>query len=208
MERETFLTRVGERLDGVTAPPLPDELPRTFASGDGRLFERFEHELTQMGGEVGRVRTYEIADRLAGLSDGASTAVVTSDVGALLARVEEGLRRSACRVVEPDPATIASVDIGITGAELGVASTGSVLVRTGPGAPRAASLLPPLHVCLLPEERLVAGFEELVAELPRHASQAAQTILITGPSRTSDIERTLVRGIHGPIRVAVLVVAA
>lgn len=208
MDRETFLTRVGERLDRVTAPPLPDELPRTFASGDGRLLERFEYELTQMGGEVGRVRTYEIADRVAGLSEGASTAVVTSDVGALLARVEEGLRRSACRVVEPDPATIASVDIGITGAELGVASTGSVLVRTGPGAPRAASLLPPFHVCLLAEERLVAGFEELIAELPQHASQASQTILITGPSRTSDIERTLVRGIHGPIRVAVLVVAA
>lgn len=207
MERDAFLARVRERLDGVTGPPLPEVLPSTFASGDGRLFERFAHELAQVGGEGRRLHTYEIADAIAGLSDGATTAVVSSDVGPLIARVEEGLRRASCTVVEPERGAIANADLGITGAELGVASTGSVLVRMGPDAPRAASLLPPSHVCLLEEERIVPGFEELFAELPRHAGEAAQTVLITGPSRTSDIERTLVRGVHGPVRIVVLVVA-
>lgn len=205
-DREAFLSTVRERLTGVEDVALPAELPRTFASGDGRLFERFAEELTKVGGEVERVHTYEIADAMAELAEGCRTAVVASGVGGLLARVEEGLRRTGCEPVGPDLASAAAAELGITGAELGVASTGSVLVRMGPDAPRVASLLPPVHVCLLPEERIVAGFEELFAALPRHAAESAQTVLITGPSRTSDIERTLVWGVHGPIRLVVLVV--
>ncbi len=207
MERDAFLIRVRSRLEGVTPPALPEGLPPSFASGDGRLFDRFAHELAEVGGEVRRLHRYEVADAVAALSEGATSAVIASDVGALIARVEEGLRRSSCAVVEPVPGAIADADLGITGAVLGVASTGSVLLRMGPTAPRAASLLPPLHVCLLEEERIVPGFDELFAELPRHAREAAQTVLVTGPSRTSDIERTLVRGVHGPMRVVVLVVA-
>jgi len=87
------------------------------------------------------------------------------------------------------------------------ASTGSVLVRMGPDAPRVVSLLPFHHLVILPEDRLVAGFEELFAAMPEHALAASQTVLITGPSRTADIELSLVRGVHGPARFTVLVVS-
>lgn len=207
MERDVFLARVRERLAGVDDVPMPVELPPTFASGDGRLADRFAEELTKVGGEVRRVHTYEVADTVAELADGCRTAVVAPGVGTLLARIEEGLRRVGCELADADRESAAAADLGITGAELGVASTGSVVVRMGPSAPRVASLLPPLHVCLLDEDRIVAGFEELFAELPRHAAEASQTVLITGPSRTSDIERTLVWGVHGPIRLVVVIVA-
>jgi L-lactate dehydrogenase complex protein LldG len=78
----------------------------------------------------------------------------------------------------------------------------------GPGAPRTASLLPPVHLVVLPQERLVPGFEQLFDALAEHARNSAQTVLITGPSRTGDIELALVRGIHGPMRVIVLVIAS
>ena len=207
MERDAFLARVRDRLSGVVAPPLPSELPGTFASGDGRLYERFAQELGAVGGEPLRLRESEVADAIAELATGTSRAVVARDVPARAA-VEAGLARAGCAAAEPSREEAEVAGLGITGAELGVASTGSVLVRMGPGAPRVASLLPPLHVCLLAEERIVPGFEELFAALPAHASASAQTVLITGPSRTSDIERTLVWGVHGPIRVAVLVIAA
>lgn len=206
MEREAFLARTRELLAGVTGPRLPGTLPRTFASGDQGRYERFAEQLTAVGGEPRRIHTYEIADAIAELSDGTSTAVVGADLATLLVRVEDGLRRSGCRTVEPNRDAAVSAALGITGADLGVASTGSILIRTGPDVARAASLLPPTHICLLPEERIVAGFEELAAELPRHVAAASQVVLITGPSRTSDIERTLVWGAHGPIRLVVLVV--
>lgn len=209
MERDAFLALVRERLSGVEAPPLPVELPPTFATGDGRLvdlFERFSDELAKVGGEARLLHAYELADAFAELAEGHRVAVVGRDVGPFLARVEEGLRRAGCEAVEPSRETAAEADLGVTGAALAVASTGSVLLPMGPNAPRVASLLPPLHIVVVPNDRLVPGFEELFAELPHHATERAQTVLITGPSRTGDIELTLVRGVHGPTRVVVLVV--
>jgi L-lactate dehydrogenase complex protein LldG len=207
VERDAFLAGIRERLAQVGDAPLPDALPPTFASGDGRLADRFVEQLASVGGEARRVHTYEVADAVAEISEGCRTAVVAAGVAPLLARVEEGLRRSQCRPVAPERDAVANADLGITTAELGVASTGSVLVPMGPEAHRSISLLPPTHLVLLPEERLVPGFEELFARMPELANAASQTVLITGPSRTSDIERQLVWGVHGPIRVVVLIVA-
>lgn len=120
--------------------------------------------------------------------------------------VEEGLRQAGCDAVEPTREAAATAGLGITGAALGVASTGSVLLPMGPDSPRVASLLPPHHVVVLPEDRLVQGFEELYAEMPERARGASQVVLVTGPSRTADIEMTIVRGVHGPARLTVLVV--
>jgi L-lactate dehydrogenase complex protein LldG len=207
VERDAFLARVRERLADVEAPSLPEELPPTFNTGDGRLFDRFAEELQKVGGEARSVKTYEIADAFAEIAAGCSTAVVASGVGSYLSRVEEGLRRAGCESVEPAREFTATADLGVTGAALGVASTGSILLPMGPDAPRVVSLLPPLHVALLDDDRLLPGFEELFEEFPRHAAERAQTVLITGPSRTGDIELQLVRGVHGPVRVIVLVVS-
>ncbi len=207
MERSAFLARVRARLGGAEGPPLPEALPPTQSSGDGRLFERFAEELGKVGGEVRRVRPEEIAAALAELAAGAATAVVAPGIGEHREAVEEGLRGVECDALEPSREAAAAADLGVTGAALGVASTGSLLVPMGPDAPRVASLLPPHHVAILPEERIVAGFEELYAAMPQHARERAQTVLVTGPSRTADIEMTIVRGVHGPGRLTVLVVA-
>jgi L-lactate dehydrogenase complex protein LldG len=207
VDRETFLARIRERLAEVEPTPLPSGLPRTFASGDGRAFERFADELAAVGGEARRVHAYELADAVADLAGGCATAVVAPGVGPLLARIEEGLHRAGCEVVPPGREESAGADLGITGAEAAVASTGSVLVPMGPDAPRVASLLPARHVVVIPEERMLPGFEELFEVLPGIAAERAQTVLITGPSRTGDIELSLVRGVHGPMHVTVLVVA-
>ena len=208
MERERFLARVRDALAGAQVPPLPTDLPPPFATGDGRRFDRFAEELARAGGEPRRVPSDGVAHAVAELAKDAQRAVVGADVEPFRAAVEEGLRRAGCEPLPATPRAAASADLGVTGAVLGVASTGSVLLRPGPGAPRSASLLPPIHLALLPEERIVAGFEELVAAWPEHAGGSSQTVLVTGPSRTTDIERALVRGVHGPLRVVVLVVAA
>jgi L-lactate utilization protein LutC len=207
VERSGFIEVVRRRLEGVAAPDLPSDLPPTFATGDGRLFDRFAAELDLAGGEVARVGPDELSAQVAARASGCASAVVAPALDHREA-VLEGLARAGCELLEPDREGAARAEIGITGAVLAVASTGSVLLAAAPDAARAVGLLPPFHLVVLPEDRIVPGFEDLFEQVPALAGRSSQLVLLTGPSRTADIEMTLVRGVHGPGRLAVLVVAA
>jgi L-lactate dehydrogenase complex protein LldG len=210
MERGRFLQEVRRHLRNVEAPPLPRTLPPTPASGDGRpLPQRFAEELSS----VGVVPATGVAEAVAGLARdaAAATAVVSPDVGPLAAEVERGLRAAGTEVLAPAGAeawreAAARADVGVTGGLAAVASSGSVLMHSGVHTSRLASLLPPAHIAVVPVERLVPGFEELLRDLPEHLEGSSGGVLVTGPSRTADIEMTLVRGVHGPRDVHVLLV--
>ncbi len=97
---------------------------------------------------------------------------------------------------------------GITCAAYGMADTGTIVVCSGPSGGRAESLVPPVHVALLDEADLVPGLPELLAVLARDRrfEQSSAITLITGPSRTADIELTLTIGVHGPKQLFIVVV--
>ena len=107
-----------------------------------------------------------------------------------------------------DPAEIVAGrsedEVGVSRAAFGLADTGSVVLAAGPEEPRARSLLPPVHVTILEAERILPGladlFRELGAELP------SSLAIVTGPSRTADIEQKLVIGVHGPGEVHIVIV--
>jgi len=214
MERARFLDRVRQGLSNVEAPPLPADVPVTPASGDGRPpAQRFVEELRAVGGVVDLVSPPDLAGAVAAAAEAAEarSVVVGPDLGPFADRVTQGLRRAAVEILEPGGAAgwreaCARADLGVTGALLGVASSGSILAAAGSASSRLASLLPPAHLGILPAERLVAGFEEMFAALGDHLEGASSTVLITGPSRTADIEMVLVRGVHGPRNVHVLLV--
>jgi L-lactate dehydrogenase complex protein LldG len=84
----------------------------------------------------------------------------------------------------------------------GLADTGSVVLASGPEEPRARSLLPEIHISLLAEERILPGLEELFAALGRDLPSALA--IVTGPSRSADIEQSLTVGVHGPGEVHVV----
>ena len=71
---------------------------------------------------------------------------------------------------------------------------------------RMISLLPPVHIAVVPRDRILTGLDELLTRLPQPAEQTSSMVLITGPSRTADIEQILVRGVHGPGEIHVVVV--
>ncbi len=96
----------------------------------------------------------------------------------------------------------ASADIGITSAEVALAETGSIVVSTGPGRSRAVSLLPPAHVVILPTSKLLPDIFTWTAN--RGGDIPSQVVIISGPSKTADIEQTLVVGVHGPRRFIVI----
>ncbi|MCX7827142.1 MAG: lactate utilization protein [Verrucomicrobiae bacterium] len=92
-------------------------------------------------------------------------------------------------------------DVSLTGCDALVAETGSIAVLSGPVESRVSTLVPPVHVVIAAEDQLVADMEgafEKFAERLRPGDAAASLVFITGPSRTADIEKTLVTGVHGP----------
>jgi len=92
--------------------------------------------------------------------------------------------------------TIASY-IGITAADWGLAESGTVVQLTRPGNSRSTSLVPSIHIALLPVERILADLSELQALLQDQPPESS-FVLISGPSKTADIESHLVYGAHGP----------
>jgi L-lactate dehydrogenase complex protein LldG len=99
----------------------------------------------------------------------------------------------------------AAAGIGVTGCDAAIAETGSLVVLSGAGKPRAASLLPPVHLCVVDSGQLRASMGDFFAERAADIAAAACCTFITGPSRTADIELTLTLGVHGPGKVIVVV---
>jgi L-lactate dehydrogenase complex protein LldG len=100
----------------------------------------------------------------------------------------------------------AVADFGITSADYALADTGTLVMIASPEEARLISLLPPAHIAVVPRERLLSGLDELFTLVPRPADRSSSMVLITGPSRTADIEQILVRGVHGPGEIHVLLV--
>lgn len=100
----------------------------------------------------------------------------------------------------------AAADVGITSADYALSDTGTLVMLSSAEEARVISLLPPSHIAVLPCSRLLTGLDELFSLLPEPASARSSMVLITGPSRTADIEQILVRGVHGPGNITVVLV--
>jgi L-lactate dehydrogenase complex protein LldG len=151
-------------------------------------------------------------------ADGGQGARV-ADIAAARAYVADLLGRDATLcfwsgdplVTSIDPASLgrveepASAGAGITGADFGVAATGTLVLTYGAGRWRTTGLLPDVHIALLTAERIVATLGEAVAQVYAGGVPRAMT-LVTGASATSDIEKIRVVGAHGPRKVAAVIV--
>ena len=108
--------------------------------------------------------------------------------------------------IEARPTT-GSDRLGITGTYCAIAETGTMVILTGADAPTATALLPDTHVAIVSAARIVDGMEDAFALIRRERGAMPRAVnLISGPSRTGDIEQTIVLGAHGPFRVHILVV--
>jgi L-lactate dehydrogenase complex protein LldG len=96
--------------------------------------------------------------------------------------------------------------LGIAGVFCAIAETGTLVVLTGADTPTATTLLPDTHIAVLRADRIVAGMEEAFALIARERGHLPRAVnMISGPSRTGDIEQTIVLGAHGPYRVHIIV---
>jgi L-lactate dehydrogenase complex protein LldG len=198
------LTRVRSALEEASRPPaerLPSTIfvpPRVPADLDAEI-ELLFAEIRQLAGQARRIRSRgELAQALAGLVEveliRRATIWDTPDLRAL--DVAETLDVLRVQLVPPDADTgeLATCDLGVTGADLVLPETGTLVLRTSAVQPQAVSLLPRIHLAIFRPLALRADLHPAF-DLIKHDRHA---LLITGPSRTADIEKTLVIGMHGP----------
>lgn len=96
----------------------------------------------------------------------------------------------------------ATADLGVSGAVAALAETGTVVLASGSGRSRLATLLPPVHVALVDRSLLTTDIFTWTAN--RERGWPANVVLVSGPSKTADIEQTLSVGVHGPKRFIVI----
>lgn len=106
-------------------------------------------------------------------------------------------------------AAVDADQVGISGCFCAIAETGTLLLLSGPASPATVSLLPETHIALVPVGRIVAGMEDAFALVRTECGALPRAVnFISGPSRTGDIEQTIVLGAHGPCRVHLLLIGA
>lgn len=104
-------------------------------------------------------------------------------------------------------AASASDTSGITGCFCAIAETGTLLLLGSAASPKATALLPDTHIAVLRKERIVRTMEDAFALMRQEVGEPPRsTFFVSGPSRTADIEQTIVIGAHGPYRVHVILV--
>jgi L-lactate dehydrogenase complex protein LldG len=126
----------------------------------------------------------------------------------LVARAVAAAGTGAEVLAGADASTLFGVDVGITTAQWAVAETGTLVLDGDAERHRLASLVPPVHVALVPAWRVRPTIGSVLAELGGRDRDALSRCVtfVTGPSRTSDIELTLAIGVHGPGALHVIVV--
>ena len=194
---------------------VADTIRRELAERWPAALERFEHEFEGVGGIFHRVPAVDDVAAVVGhlaRERGASSVIAWSaaalgfDAGARLGA--EGLACVAMPDAVPDAEergrlrdAIAATPIGLTGVDLALAETGTLILRAGSGRPRSTSLLPACHVAVFDRGALVESLAQAGVFLEAWSADdtsGAAINFITGPSRTADIELTLTRGVHGP----------
>lgn len=224
--RDTVLAAVARGVRVGTLPPdgrlehpgAPPPLDR--ASDREGMIATFTRELEKLMGKVhraaddaqARARVLELLE-----ARGARRVLAWDDEWLCPAGLGTTLRDAGV-VVEPcwlppggpeRTARLKALDdvvVGITGAHGALADTGSIVVVSGPGRGRIASLLPPTHIAVIGADQLSPTLATFLSANPGIADVGSNVVAITGPSRTGDIEGTLVLGVHGPGDLHVVVI--
>jgi L-lactate dehydrogenase complex protein LldG len=201
--REEILRKVRDGLKRTKDTPVP---PVRLQPRPGSP-ELFMKRVTAVGGKTYRaVRASDARDYVTSTLNGrtaiASNAPLLKEWGiSTLAGVTSGYRdRAALREI------CASAGFGITCADYALADTGTLVMLSSMEEARMISLLPPAHIAVVPKNRILGGLDELLTRVPKPADLTSSMVLITGPSRTGDIEQILVRGVHGPGEIHIVVI--
>jgi L-lactate dehydrogenase complex protein LldG len=194
-------------------PAVPERLPEVEIEDLVTLFrERAQAVDAVVHGPVARHGAPVVVTGIAA-GHGCKTFMAWDELpspGVASALTAEGLERISHHVPNGDRRShqlgYLPLELGVTGALAGLADSGSLVLSHGPGRPRMASLVPEVHIALLE----VASIDRMLAHWaqkhPEVVTDTANLVMVTGPSRTGDIEQSLNLGVHGPRHVHIVLI--
>lgn len=223
MEQSNARQEILQKLKQAPAEPI---VPRSMlpplvelSMTKEELVKRFTERLVEETGVVYRVKNYEEA--LAKLSEIAQA----ENLKKVMTSTDEIIRQlnlsswaanKGIKVMTPldyadrnsfKDAVFLEADAGITGADFAVAESGTLGIIHRKDQARLISLAPILHIAIVPIERLVPTYENVISQVfADKNSLPSQFVFITGPSMTGDIQGVLFKGMHGPRKLMVILV--
>ncbi|MBI1375650.1 MAG: hypothetical protein GC159_23310 [Phycisphaera sp.] len=220
--REQFLKHISRALGRehapteATAPEVPDDLARLVSADEDAdaLVERFVTNAAAVGMIPQRVITANLAAAIVDVLkkvEAKTVSIATEhlpDAEALCATIEHHGVEIVPWLGDREMKAMYNVDVGITDVDAAIAETGSIICNSGATRGRGLSLVPPYHIAVVHRSRIVADLLDYLR--PRRGDAPAELpsgqAIITGPSKTADIEGVLIQGVHGPADVYLLVV--
>src|SRR5436190_11592664 len=201
MSRDNILhkvrTALGRSVGQEPPPPPPARVVIPSVGMDARV-DSFCRRLEALAGKTHRAVSGDAAEYVGRVVNGrqavASNAPLLRECGVTaLPSVRSGITdREELR------ALCATAAVGITSADYCLADTGTLVMISSREEARLISLLPPIHIAVVSRDRMLSGLDELLTLVPLPSERSSSMVMITGPSRTADIEQILVRGVHGP----------
>lgn len=207
-----FIGQLARRIAADAAPPpeISEAVVRQVERTDD-LTVRFVASARATGSEPEVITRSALAERVASVLQGAGArdVLVEWPEGGEDARaVRAALEAAGVQVVEErSDDVLFAVRAVVTGVAAAIAETGTLVLESGNGVSRSASLVPPLHVAVVRRSQLLADLSDYFLGERLAASPPTCSTLVTGPSKTADIEGILVTGVHGPGRVVILLVS-
>jgi L-lactate dehydrogenase complex protein LldG len=202
----------------ATSMPFPRDttpamIPATKLAGDEDLAARFTAEVERVKGVVHPAANEADAMRILRdlLTEKQAKRVTMWDQQHIdLQGIEPALSEMNIARIQGNNEDVATADVGITGVDWAIAATGTLVLSSGEGKPRMASLLPPVHIAIVTTHKLIPQLEDYIAAQRANRlgifRRSSAVTLITGCSRTSDIEMHPVFGVHGPLELHVILI--
>jgi L-lactate utilization protein LutC len=218
MNRDAFLQRIRDAVKAGNRPGAAPELPARGNTGyqgcGGDRVAAFCEAFCGAGGQPYLVNDAAAAvQRVLQIVQEKGARKVLLGQGAFIDSLDLSapLNKAGVDISTRSREALFAADLGITGADFLVAETGSIIVLTRPEEPRSLSLLPPVHIVVATPASIVPDLFDVFAAVGAEPNQIPTLpsciSVITGPSKTGDIELKLVTGVHGPGEVHVVLVA-
>lgn len=199
--RDQMLARIRQAVrDGNQAghaPPLPERGAVGYQGAGADPVSRLRDELIAAGGVFHPVESWaEACVRVVDLlrQRGCRRVLIGPGLPGAAEEIQAANMQAILTEQSPTRDDYFAADAAVSGVDWVVAETGTVVLATRPDQPRSLSLLPPVHIAIARRDQLVADLFDLFGA----AGPPACLSLITGPSKTGDIELKLVTGVHGP----------
>jgi L-lactate dehydrogenase complex protein LldG len=227
--RESILKSIRDYLAAsrphdATHSEIKEEMNRLHHSGpsvtiplngdaDLSLVEQFQNSLNSVDGscivaadEAGVVESMkQIIKNLRGTPLHPRRVAVSDS--ALVQRLAKQLETEVEEIaVTPDAASLFAYDLGISSAQVAIAETGTLVLKSNEERHRLVSLLPPVHIAIVEARKICRTLGEALQLLRPDGTELSPALtFVTGPSRTADIELTLAIGVHGPQKLFVII---